>query len=378
VTNLVGVAGAQAQHPNPTNETALKHDERPLVEQSYRPGPPRCGGGRDRAHRLRVVAPAPHQPRRVDDAHDHVVSPAYHVPEGDRTDRGRGTGILLGTLIVSFLGEQKFLALGLEVAGLLAFFYAHFCGRLAYTYQNAGLYLQAMLQLGDGDPSAAWVNGGWMFLAIVVGVAVAYLVSWITNAERDLSIVPGEGSLLPIRGEPLGRAAQVTVTILLAQYAFFALDMPPDANTYSLFMMSVIPDLHRMRERTGEYVGGILAGVAYAVPSLLLLNRVLHLPMFVALVGLGEFLASYIAGSQGNIKFVGIEMGQIFPLIMVLPFEKIETPSMTFYNIIALFTFTLIAVVIGWVWVAMGLVSARLDKPDGGPAAARGATAGSS
>src|SRR4029077_1132082 len=79
---------------------------------------------------------------------------------------GRGAGILLGTLIVSLFGEQKLLALGLEVVGLLAFFYAHFCGRLAYTYQNAGLYLQAMLQLGDGDPSGAWVNGGWMFLAI--------------------------------------------------------------------------------------------------------------------------------------------------------------------------------------------------------------------
>ena len=121
--------------------------------------------------------------------------------------------------------------------GLLAFFYANFCGRLAYTYQNAGLYLQAMFQLGDGDPSVAWVNGGWMFLVIVVGVTVAYLVSWITYAERDLSIVPGEGSLLPIRGGPLGHAAQVTVTMLLAQYVFFALDMPPDANTYSLFMV---------------------------------------------------------------------------------------------------------------------------------------------
>jgi uncharacterized membrane protein YccC len=278
---------------------------------------------------------------------------------------GRGAGILLGTLLVSLLGEQKLLALGLEVAGLLAFFYAHFCGRLAYTYQNAGLYLQAMLQLGDRDPSVAWVNGGWMFLAIVVGVAVAYLVSWFTGAERDLSIVPGEGSLLPIRGEPLGRAAQMTATMLLAQYVFFALDMPPDANTYSLFMMSVIPDLQKMRERTGSYVGGILAGVAYAVPSLLLLNRVLHLPMFVALVGLGEFVSSYLAQAKGNIRFVGIEMGQIFPLIMVLPLEKIQTPSMTFYNILALFTFTLIAVVVGWVWVAVGLVPDRPAEPAG-------------
>ncbi|MBV8608628.1 MAG: FUSC family protein [Singulisphaera sp.] len=290
---------------------------------------------------------------------------------------GRGAGILLGTLIVSLFGAQKLLALGLEVVGLLAFFYAHFCGRLAYTYQNAGLYLQAMFQLGDGDPSAAWVNGGWMFLAIVVGVAVASLVTWITNAERDLSIVPGEGSLLPIRGEPLGHAAQVTATMLLAQYVFFALDMPPDANIYSLFMISVIPDFQKMRERTGYFVGGILAGIAYAVPSLLLLNRVLHLPMFVALVGLGEFLSSYLAQSKGNIQFVGTEMGTIFPLIMVLPCDQIQTPGQTFYNIIALFTFTLIAVVVGWVWVAVGLVPARLEGPAGKPSAARGIRAGS-
>jgi hypothetical protein len=282
---------------------------------------------------------------------------------------GRGAGILLGTLLVSLLGEQKLLALGLEVAGLLAFFYAHFCGRLAYTYQNAGLYLQAMLQLGDRDPSVAWVNGGWMFLAIVVGVAVADLVSWFTGAERDLSIVPGEGSLLPIRGEPLARAAEVTATMLLAQYVFFALDMPPDANTYTLFMMSVIPDYSRMRERTGSYVAGILAGVAYAVPSLLLLNRVLHLPMFVALVVLGEFIASYLAQSKGNIRFVGVEMGMIFPLMMVLPWDRVQTPYMTLYNIIALFTYTLIAVVIGRAWVAIGLVPDRPGEP-GRPSAA--------
>jgi hypothetical protein len=100
--------------------------------------------------------------------------------------------------------------------------------------------------------------------------------------------------------------------------------------------------------------------------------------MFVALVGLGEFVSSYLAQSKGNIKFVGFEMGMIFPLIMVLPCEKIETPSMTFYNIIALFTYTLIAVVVGWVWVALGLVPARLEEPAGGPSAARGVGAGSS
>ena len=80
---------------------------------------------------------------RVMSSHPHTT-----FQKGVERIVGRGVGILLGTLIVSLFGEQKLLALGLEVVGLLAFFYAHFCGRLAYTYQNAGLYLQAMLQLG--------------------------------------------------------------------------------------------------------------------------------------------------------------------------------------------------------------------------------------
>src|SRR5262249_53252971 len=139
----------------------------------------------------------------------------------------------------------------------------------------------------------------------------------------------------------------------------FALDMPPDANTYTLFLISVIPDFPRMRERTGYYVAGILAGIAYAVPALLLVNRVLHLPMFVALVGFGEFLASYIAQSKGNNRFRGIEMGMLFPLLLVLPCSLVQTPSMTFYNIVALFTYTLIAVVLGWTWLTIRLVPDR-------------------
>jgi hypothetical protein len=297
----------------------------------------------------------------------HVIMSAHpHTTFQKGLERivGRGAGILAGTLIVSFFGEQRLLALGLEVVGLLAFFYANYCGRLAYTYQSAGLYLQAMCQIGGGDPSAAWVDGGWMFLAIVVGVSAANLVSWLTGAERDLSIEPGEGSLLPIRREPLACAAQVTTTMLLAQYVFFALDMPPDANVYTLFMLAVIPDYASMQQRTTYYVGGILAGIAYAVSSLLLVNRVLHLPFFVALVAFGMFISSFIYQGKGDTRFVGYEMGVIFPLLLILPCDKIQSPSLTFYNIVALLTFTLIAVVVGGVWAALGLVPGR---PANGP-----------
>ncbi len=81
--------------------------------------------------------------------------------------------------------------------------------------------------------------------------------------------------------------------------------------------------------------------------------------MLVALVVLGEFVASYLAQSKGNIRFVRTEMGMIFPLMMVIPWDRVQSPYTTLYNIIALFTYTLIAVVVGRAWFALGLVPDR-------------------
>ena len=66
---------------------------------------------------------------------------------------------------------------------------------------------------------------------------------WLTGAERELGLEPGDGlSLLPLQPEPLGRSAQMVTTILLCQYVYFALDMPPDANSFALFLLSIVPD----------------------------------------------------------------------------------------------------------------------------------------
>jgi uncharacterized membrane protein YccC len=75
----------------------------------------------------------------------HVVTSSHShrtFQKGIERIVGRGAGILLGTLLLSFLGEHKLLLVALEVLSLVGFSYAHFCGCMAYTYQNAGLYLQ--------------------------------------------------------------------------------------------------------------------------------------------------------------------------------------------------------------------------------------------
>lgn len=195
-----------------------------------------------------------------------------------------------------------------------------------------------------------------MFLAIVVGVVISYMVTWLTFGERDLSIVPGEGHLWPIRGEPLARAAQMIVTMLGAQYVFFALDLPPRSNTYGLFLLSVIPDLHSALTRGRFFRAGFLLASFGSIVAVLFINRVPHLPFFVVVVAGTLFLASYLGQSKTGWSAVGTEFGQIFTLLVVTPAARVETPAATLYDIASLYVFMAIALVVAYLWVALGFV----------------------
>ncbi len=268
---------------------------------------------------------------------------------------GRGVGILLGILIVNLVGELTPLALLLEIAAMLGFFYAHFCGRLAYTYMNAGLYLNAVVMMNTHGISAAWVNGGWMFLALVIGVSIAYIVMWATGGESNFSIDPGPGHLFPLQEAALSRSAQMVATMLGAQYLFFALDMPPISNTLGLFLLAVIPNLQSALANHRVFTGSILLATGAAVVTYLVLNRLPHFPLFLAIIALAFFFASWIGQASGPIKAMGTEFGTVYPLLVIAPYEQIQSPASTFYNIVALYVFTGVAIVMGYVWLALGL-----------------------
>ena len=82
---------------------------------------------------------------------------------------------------------------------LAAFFYLYFAGRLAYTFLQAGLYLVAIFQLGHAAPTRAVWEAEGLFAAIVLGVVVADVVTWVAGVEGDLSIRFGDTPLWPLR-----------------------------------------------------------------------------------------------------------------------------------------------------------------------------------
>src|SRR5947209_19600796 len=110
---------------------------------------------------------------------------------------GRGLGILAGLVLTTWFHDTALLTLVLIVVLLTAFFYLYFAGRLAYTFLQAGLYVVAMFQIGHANPTSAVSAAEGLFAAIVLGVMVADVVTWLSGAERDLGIRFGEAPLWP-------------------------------------------------------------------------------------------------------------------------------------------------------------------------------------
>ena len=110
---------------------------------------------------------------------------------------GRGLGILAGLVLTTWFHDTALLTLVLIAALLTTFFYLYFAGRLAYTFLQAGLYVVAMFQIGHANPTSAVSAAEGLFAAIVLGVMVADVVTWLFGAERDLGIRLGEAPLWP-------------------------------------------------------------------------------------------------------------------------------------------------------------------------------------
>lgn len=69
---------------------------------------------------------------------------------------GRGVGIFLGLVLTTWCNDMPLFELVTVGVLLTAFFYVYFAGRLAYTFLQAGLYLVAVLEIGNASPMAVF------------------------------------------------------------------------------------------------------------------------------------------------------------------------------------------------------------------------------
>src|SRR5262249_51782282 len=151
---------------------------------------------------------------------------------------GRGLGILAGLVLTTWFNETPLLTLALIAILLTLCFYFYFAERLAYTFLNAGLYIVALFQIGPSHPTPGVPEGKELFLAIVLGVVVADLVTWLAGVERDLGIRVGEKPLWPVRGDWLSQSVMLVVTVILTLFGAHALDLPPEKAAISVLLLT--------------------------------------------------------------------------------------------------------------------------------------------
>jgi uncharacterized membrane protein YccC len=232
---------------------------------------------------------------------------------------GRAFGILAGVILTTWLDELPLLALSLLGLLLLVCFYLYFADRLAYTFLNAGLYAVVLFSLGHSDPSSVVAQGKEMFVAVLLGVVIADLVTWLTGAEHDLTIQAGAAPLLPVRLDWLSHGLMLVVTVALTAFGADLFQLPAEQAAVSVLFLTVTPHIQAMILKGELRIAGALAAAAWAMGTFLVMAL---LPVFLLLAGLlflGQFVAAYVTRTGGTYSYVGLQMGLVLPMLMVAP-----------------------------------------------------------
>jgi uncharacterized membrane protein YccC len=296
----------------------------------------------------------------------HMVTAQYPFTafqKGIERVLGRGLGLLVGLVLLTFFGNAPVLALVLKLLALLIFFYVYFSGRLAYTFLNAGFYLAAIISIGLDDPSAAVPQAKALFAAIVLGVVTADLVMWLTGAESDLRIRAGGEPLLPLNSEHLSHGLQLVVTVALTQLASSYLALPTESTIMSVMLLTIAPDIQLMLRKGELRILGAVLGTAWAFGSFLLLSVLPHFLLLEGLLFLGMFLAAYLTRTSTTYSYAGLQMGLVLPMVLVLPVRELASIQAGLVRLEGIVAAVVVSVLVGGLWVSFGRRQATAPAP---------------
>jgi uncharacterized membrane protein YgaE (UPF0421/DUF939 family) len=230
---------------------------------------------------------------------------------------GRGVGILAGLVITTWFDGVPLVAVAFIAVLLTACFYIYFSGRLAYTFLQAGLYLVAVFQIGHSNPSGVVLEAWALFGAVVLGVAVADVVTWLAGVEGDVSIELGTAPLFPIRAEWLNQSLMLAVTVWLTLVAAHWVNLPPSQSAISVLLLTISPHLQALIQKGELRIAGLLLAVVWSIVTFVLIEALPFFPLFAALLFAGQFVATYVTLTGGTYAYAGLQMGLVLPMVIV-------------------------------------------------------------
>jgi uncharacterized membrane protein YccC len=285
---------------------------------------------------------------------------------------GRALGILAGLVLTTWFNETPLLVLALMAALLTLCFYLYFAEQLAYTFLNAGLYIVALFQIGHANPTAALPEGEGMFLAVVLGVVVADLVTWLAGVERDLGIRVGKAPLWPLRGDWLSHSLMLAGTVVLTLLGAHALGLPAEKAAISVMMLTVAPHVQAMILKGELRIAGALLAAAWSLATFLVVGLLPYFLLLAALLFFGQFVAAYLTRASEKYSYAGLQMGLVLPMVVVAPRSEFGSIGTAVQRLEGILLALAASIVVACLWPRFPLSDEAVPSPPSTPPASPG------
>jgi uncharacterized membrane protein YccC len=301
-----------------------------------------------------------------------VLFPISSFQKGVERFVGRMLGLVYALLLVWYFLDTPMLYFALLMAGQLTACYVYLSGRLAYAALMAAIFIGVVGLIGLTAPTTAPGYVASAAVQLIVGEGVAFLVNFITGAERTLAIVVQGQPLLPLRRDWLNTAAMLSTGQVVTIMWTLELGLPAMPTLVSAMIIGITPggNLARWKKAEQRWEGAILAA-AYCLAAVVVLSHIPYFSLMVALVGFAMFLAAYLTKTRTAHSYVFQQMGMVVAMVLIADHGEIGSIDKALQRIAGVAIGLLAAGTIALVWPHTEIpVAAPPSPPPPAPAEA--------
>jgi uncharacterized membrane protein YccC len=247
-----------------------------------------------------------------------VLFPISSFQKGVERFVGRVLGLMYGLLLIWYFLDTPLLYFALLLAGQISACYIYLSGRLAYAALMAAIFMSVVALFGLTAPATAAGYVAASVVQLLLGEGLAFLVNFVTGAERTLALDVQGQPLLPLRRDWLNTGAMISAGQVTTMLWTLYLDLPALPTLVSAMIIGITPggNLARWRKAQLRWLGAVLAGV-YCLAAIVLLAHLPYLLLLTALVGFGLFLAAYLTKTVPDYSYAFLQMGMVVAMVLI-------------------------------------------------------------
>jgi uncharacterized membrane protein YccC len=294
--------------------------------------------------------------------------PVSSFQKGIERFLGRALGVGYGLLLIRFCLHRPALFLALMMVGQVASSYVSLSGRLGYAALMAAVFTGVMAAIGLTAPQTAFSYAQSVIPQLLLGEMTALVVNLITGAERALVIQVVGSPLWPLRREWLNTAAMLSVAQVGVLLVTVMLRLPATATMVSAMIIGIAPSSGQtmFNKAVQRSLGAVLGG-GYACASIVILMRLPHFVLLLALVFLGIFLATYFTKASKDSSYAFLQMGLVMPMVLIESGGGLGSVTTAVQRLVGVAVGLFIAQLVAWLWphtpAAAPVLAARPADP---------------